>query len=83
MLGLTDGAGDTVGGMTVAPGSVERELEALRATGTEVVFRVPDVVDLDTLMDPAAVPQAIDMARRQAAEDVQELGSFVGSAPPP
>lgn len=82
VLGLTDGVGETEGAMTVAPGSIERELDALRATGTEVMFRKPEAVDLETLMDPTAVPQAIEMARRQAAADARELQAFVGSAPP-
>lgn len=81
VLGLTDGVGETGGAMTVAPGSIERELDALRATGTEVIFRMPEAVDLETLMDPTAVPQAIEMARRQAAADARELQTFVGSAP--
>lgn len=81
VLGLTDGVGETEGAMTVAPGSVERELDALRATGTEVMFRKPEAVDLETLMDPTAVPQAMEMARRQAAADAGELHAFVGSAP--
>ena len=39
--------------------------------------RVPDKVDPKTLMDPAAVPDAIAMGRRQAAADADELRSFL------
>jgi hypothetical protein len=76
-VGLTDGAGVDVGAMTVAPGSVRRELDALAGTGTEVVFKMPERVDLETLMDPAAVPDAVAMGRRQAAADADELRSFL------
>lgn len=77
VLGLTDGAGVDVGAMTVAPGSVRRELDALAATGTQVMFKMPERVDMETLMDPAAVPDAVAMARRQAASDADELRSFL------
>ncbi len=77
VLGLTDGAGVDVGAMTVAPGSVHRELDALAGTGTEVMFKMPERVDLETLMDPAAVPDAVAMARRQAAADADELRRFM------
>jgi NTE family protein len=76
VLGLTDGAGVDVGAMTVAPGSVRRELDALAGTGTEVMFKMPERVDLETLMDPAAVPDAVAMGRRQAAADADELRTF-------
>ena len=73
VLSLTDGAGVDEGRMTVGPGEIERELEALRSTGTKVVFRMPTEVDLDRLMDPTAVPGAIELARGQAADDAAEL----------
>jgi NTE family protein len=77
VLGLTDGADVEEGRMTVAPGSTVRELEELRSTGTEVLFRMPETVDIDRLMDPTAVPDAIDMARRQAAADADHLRAFL------
>jgi NTE family protein len=77
VLGLTDGADVEEGRMTVAPGSTVRELEELRSTGTEVLFRMPETVDIDRLMDPTAVPDAIDMARRQAAADTEHLRAFL------
>jgi NTE family protein len=77
VVGLTDGAGVDEGRMTVAPGATRRELDELAASGTEVMFRMPESVDLDRLMDPTAVPDAIEMGRRQAAADVDQLRSFL------
>ena len=63
--------------MTTGPGTHEAELAALRASGSEVVHRHPESVDVATLMDPAAVPDAIAMGRRQAAADAEELRAFL------
>lgn len=77
VLGLTDGSDVDEGRMTVEPGSIQRELGELRASGTEVVFRCPESVDIDLLMEPTAVPGAVEMGRRQAASDVAELRALV------
>ncbi len=77
VLGLTDGADVDEGRMTVAPGSTLRELDELRGTGTEVLFRMPESVDIDRLMDPTAVPEAVEMARRQATADADSLRAFL------
>ena len=78
VVSLTDGAGVEQGRMTVAPGSIEREVEELRGTGTEVLFRMPaGPVDLERLMDPTAVPGAIELGRTQAADDAAELRKFL------
>ena len=77
VLALTDGAGITQGMMTSAPGSTEAEIEALKASGSSLLLRTPEAVDVTTLMDPAAVPQAIEMGRRQAAADAAELREFL------
>jgi NTE family protein len=77
VLNLTDGAGAEVGAMTSRPGDFLDELAALRATGTEVFHRMPETMDLLTLMDPAAVPDAIAMGERQAAADAEELRAFL------
>ena len=77
VLALTDGAGLTEGMMTTGPGTHEAELAALRASGTEAFHRHPESVDVGTLMDPAAVPDAIAMGRRQAAADAEELRAFL------
>ncbi len=76
VLGLTDGAGVEEGMMTAHPGSVVEELDALRASGTDVFFRMPESMDVLRLMDPTAVPEAMAMARRQAATDAEELRAF-------
>jgi NTE family protein len=77
VLGLTDGAGLTGGMMTTGPGTQEAELAALRASGSEVVHRHPESVDVGTLMDPAAVSGAMGMGRRQAAADADEIRAFL------
>lgn len=77
VLSLTDGADAEVGAMTSAPDAFAREVEALEGTGTRVLHRIPEEMDLLTLMDPAAVPDAIAMGERQAAADVDEVRSFL------
>jgi NTE family protein len=77
VLALTDGSGIVKATMTTTPGSTEAELAALEASGSRVFRRVPERVDATTLMDPAAVPDAIAMGRRQAAGDADELRSFL------
>lgn len=76
-LSLTDGTGITAGIMTTGPGATEEELASLEASGSRVFRRVPDAVNPLTLMDPVGVPAAIEMGRRQAAEDVDDLRSFL------
>ena len=77
VLGLTDGDGMEEGMIATAhPGSVIEELDALRASGTEVFFRMPESMDVLRLMDPTAVPDAMAMARRQATADAEELRAF-------
>lgn len=76
VLSLVDGSVGQ-GGMTQAPGAFRRELDALEATGSRVVVRSPASVDLLRLMDPHAVPDAIALARRQAADDAEELRTFI------
>jgi NTE family protein len=77
VLNLTDGAGVETGAMTSTPGGFLEEIAALRASGTEVFHRMPEKMDLLTLMDPAAVPDAIAMGERQAAADADELRTFL------
>lgn len=77
VVGLTDGADVQEGRMTVAPGATLRELDELRASGTEVRFCSPESVDMERLMDPSAVPAAIEMGRRQAGADAEELRAFL------
>lgn len=77
VLNLTDGTGVEVGAMTSKPGDFLDELAALRASGTEVFHRMPEKMDLLTLMDPAAVSDAIAMGERQAAADAAELRAFL------
>jgi NTE family protein len=76
VLALSDGAGVEEAMMTHGPGSIVAELDALRATGTAVFVRTPETMDVLTLMDPRAVPDAVAMARRQAAADADELRAF-------
>lgn len=57
--------------------SADAELDELRATGTRVFHRTPEDVDPEKLMDPASVATAFAMGKRQAADDVAELRSFL------
>ena len=72
----------THGMLTLAPGDLERELVALKASGTEVFFRAPrsHPMDVAGLMDPAATPEAMAMGAQQADEDVEagDLAAFWG-----
>ena len=77
---LTDGTDPSLrveAGMTQGPGDGVAELEALESSGTKVFQRMPEKVDLERLMDPTAVPDAIAMAQRQAAKDADELRAFL------
>jgi hypothetical protein len=63
--------------MTTQAGSQQREHAALAASGTRVFRRVPEAVDLQKLMDPAAVTEAIATGRGQAAADIDDLQAFL------
>jgi NTE family protein len=77
VLNLTDGAGAETGAMTSGPSSFLDELATLEGGGTKVFQRQPEKIDLLTLMDPAAVPDAVAMGQRQATADVAELRAFL------
>ncbi len=81
VLALTDGSDLVEGAMTTHPGSSERELAALQGTGTDVLLRVPESVDMMELMEPKAVPAALAMGVRQASADVGLLSAFWGTSP--
>jgi NTE family protein len=64
------------GMLTLAPGDLDHELTELKASGTEVFFRSPEShpMDVDGLMDPEAVPEAMAMGSRQATGDAEAGG---------
>jgi NTE family protein len=64
------------GRMTMAPGGIGRELDALRASGTEVLVRNSRLPITANLMDPAAVPEALALGSTQAAEDAPAVADF-------
>jgi hypothetical protein len=76
VLSLSDGRDVTEGLMTIAPGGIEAEIAQLAASGTDVELRVPESIDPDELMSPAAVPKALAMGARQADADADRLRSF-------
>jgi NTE family protein len=76
VLSLSDGTEPGPGMMTNPAGSFLAERAALESTGTEVFARSPEVVELEELMAPSAVPRALDMGARQARADLAELRSF-------
>jgi NTE family protein len=64
--------------LTIMPDSVEREVAALRDSGTAVLAchsRLPPDIDL---MDPAQVPAALALGALQAGEDAPALAGFWG-----
>ncbi len=70
----------THGMLTLAPGDLERELVALRSSGTEVFFRAPrsHPMDVAGLMDPGTAPEAMAMGAQQGEEDAEagDLAEF-------
>lgn len=76
VLTLGDASPTAEAGMTEGIGSVAGEIAALRASGTEVFDRHPGTVDRETLMDPAAVPQALAAGEEAALADRDELTGF-------
>jgi NTE family protein len=70
-------AGDVPEGrLTVAPGSIPAELDALRGSGTEVAVRHSHLPADTNLMDPAEVPAALALGAQQAVADAPELARF-------
>lgn len=76
VLSLTDGSQMDEGMMTLDPIEGKQELEDLKASGTDVMVRVPEEVDLLNLMSPSAVPGALAMGARQAVADAGMLSGF-------
>jgi NTE family protein len=64
------------GRMTMTPGGIDREIAALRASGTEVALRHSRLPLTTNLMDPAEVPAALALGAQQAAEDAPALAAF-------
>ena len=62
--------------MTIKPTALAEEVAALEAHGTQVILRGPEPTEVAKLMSPAAVPEAIEMGQRQAAQHAVELGAF-------
>jgi NTE family protein len=77
VLSLHDGSIADVGAMTQAPGTFAIELDHARNSGSQVLVRSPETMDLTKLMDPHAVPEAIAMGRHQAIADAEELREFI------
>ncbi len=75
VLSLMDDSGNEPG-MTFIPGSGQAEITALADSGTEVEVRLPESVDLDEIMEPAALPKAVAMGQRQGAADAPGLLGF-------
>ena len=78
VLSLGANAPSTDAGMTTAPGSRERELEALRASGTPALLRGPDSYDLTALMDPKQVAAAFEAGDARAEQDAAEVADHWG-----
>ena len=73
VISLTGTVAQPEAAMTVAPGSQDREVEALEAAGGQALLRGPSRVDRDELMDPKAVSDALQLGDQQAADDADEV----------
>jgi NTE family protein len=62
--------------MTMSPGCIIAELDALRASGTDVFVRYSRLPLGINLMDPAEVPAALELGAQQGAEDAAEVVRF-------
>lgn len=65
-----------VSGMTIEMNSLDREVAALAAQGTKAYTRGPAKMDVERLMDPTAVPEALALGEEQAANDCVEIAAF-------
>jgi NTE family protein len=63
-------------GMTIGPDGVEREIAALRESGTAVAARYSRLAPTLDLMAPAEVPAALALGALQAGEDAAALADF-------
>ena len=79
VVSLVGGETEHPAGMTShANGQIE-EIERLRATGTQVHLTGPRGVDVERLMDPTAIGEALDLGAHQAEMDAPELHDFWAS----
>lgn len=62
--------------LTIGPESIEREIAALRESGTAVAVRYSRLPPTIDLMDPAEVPGALALGALQADEDATALADF-------
>jgi NTE family protein len=64
--------------LTLQPGDLTRETDALRAGGTDVRVRAPEQHPMDVagIMDPKKVPDAMRMGARQADADAGDIARF-------
>jgi len=63
-------------GMTGTPADVEAENRALIESGTSVLVRSPDTVDLELLMSPQSVAAGLQMGREQGKADADMVSAF-------
>jgi NTE family protein len=61
---------------TIQADGAEREIAALRESGTAVAVRCSRLSVMDDLMDPGAVPAALELGAVQAADDAAALADF-------
>jgi NTE family protein len=61
---------------TIQPDATDREVAALRASGTDVAVRHSRLPLATNLMDPAEVPSALELGATQAREDAPGLRDF-------
>lgn len=79
VISLTALTGQLEAGMTIGAGQLDYEMAGLDSAGTHAIARGPREVDLEQLMNPAAVPDALRIGDEQAAEDAEEIAAFFNS----
>ncbi len=76
VVSLVGGETTHPAGMTMTKDRQFEEIEQLRATGTEVHVTGPSGVDVERLMDPSAIGEALELGAHQAEVDAPTLLDF-------
>lgn len=62
--------------MTIHPDSLDTETQAIRDAGGDVFLRGPREAQVDTLMSPDSIPEAVAMGADQADSDAEAAAEF-------
>ncbi len=76
VVSLVGGTATHEAGMTTSADAAATELDQLRASGTDVHAVGPASFSLTDLMNPAAVPEALERGDEQAGQDAEAIAAF-------